>query len=708
MKAGLLKVAMLTMTILVGASSLSFAASGFVSNGDFEGGFSNGVGNGWSTWKSSWSNTVTYAQDNSSQLAGTYCQRWGRGDHYRVHGGLKKQIGVTAGQSYEIIAWVRMDAADTGAWLEMGYDLTGQTSNPEASSVVYTKMEGLGNRKWVRFSKVVKATSGNISIFTKFGQYNQSGGPNWAYVDNVSVQPRTVLEAEDFTNYYDSTSGNAGGAYRSTNVDIGWMPDGSGYFVGWTANGEWLEWSNVYSFGVDHVAVIEYSAYSDSVVTLKVDGVQVGGNITLPKTGWWDSYRRVVVPTVAWMGGGNHTVRLTFVSASCNIDKVILVPITAGPFLQAEDYSSAYDTTAGNSGGQYRWDYDVDIENGVEGYDVGWTAAGEWLQYPVSGDGRNYVAVLRYSGMYNASINLQVNGSNVTGSVSLPATGGWQTWKSVVTPVFNIPTGASDIKFYEETGGFNINYIAMIPLGDGNAGSDQLAGVHFAGGMNNGILDMAGWRGAGQWIYSVECFATYGRDPDTDQNFINDMTYWVTSYLRPMYQNRIRPIVRIDYNWGENVPRLLSGNQVDYAAVDRYKRTFRKFAQICDANGVPVRHLIVGNEMNLKCEANGFANGYIPEWYYAYVYHECRNEVTNGLNKGNTYEVMVGAVSPAMVSGDPLQGNGTIDWNLYSQDGLVYMENVVTELKRKGTQNVCFALHAYADFDTRQNYSINW
>lgn len=40
--------------------------------------------------------------------------------------------------------------------------------------------------------------------------------------------------------YDDATSGNSGGAYRSTDVDIEPTTDtGAGYSVGWTRAGEW-------------------------------------------------------------------------------------------------------------------------------------------------------------------------------------------------------------------------------------------------------------------------------------------------------------------------------------------------------------------------------------------------------------------------------------------------------------------------------------
>lgn len=54
--------------------------------------------------------------------------------------------------------------------------------------------------------------------------------------------------------------------------------------------------------------------------------------------------------------------------------------------IEAEDYDTDgsgiahNDATAGNSGGAYRSD-DVDIEVGGDNYNVGWTDAGEWLNY---------------------------------------------------------------------------------------------------------------------------------------------------------------------------------------------------------------------------------------------------------------------------------------------------------------------------------------
>src|SRR5258708_20092005 len=68
-----------------------------------------------------------------------------------------------------------------------------------------------------------------------------------AYGGSPAPIPGTV-RAENFDNggegvaYHDTTSGNAGGAYRSTDVDLEASSEG-GFDVGWTAVGEWLNYT---------------------------------------------------------------------------------------------------------------------------------------------------------------------------------------------------------------------------------------------------------------------------------------------------------------------------------------------------------------------------------------------------------------------------------------------------------------------------------
>jgi hypothetical protein len=122
---------------------------------------------------------------------------------------------------------------------------------------------------------------------------------------------------------------------------------------------------------------------------------------------------------------------------------------------------SYYDTTPGNSGGAYRND-DVDIQACSEGgFNIGWIADGEWLNYtidvPAAG---NYVAQLRVAspsggGSMHVGFN---NASSVWTVVPIPATGDWQNWTTVSIPV-TLGAGVQQMTLLFDVAGFNLHYI---------------------------------------------------------------------------------------------------------------------------------------------------------------------------------------------------------------------------------------------------------
>jgi hypothetical protein len=133
-----------------------------------------------------------------------------------------------------------------------------------------------------------------------------------------------------------------------------------------------------------------------------------------------------------------------------------------------------------NSGGRYRND-GVDIEacsDGItNGYNVGWTNAGEWMEYTVDvTESMSYIASVRYAGQSaTGKIRLAVDQNGVTGSVELPSTGGWQNWKTIVLGSFLLEEGKHILKVTTETSGYNLNYLDLT-IGTGiradNTGND--------------------------------------------------------------------------------------------------------------------------------------------------------------------------------------------------------------------------------------------
>src|SRR5439155_123923 len=101
-------------------------------------------------------------------------------------------------------------------------------------------------------------------------------------------------------------------------------------------------------------------------------------------------------------------------------------PYTGTPYpipgtIQAENYDKGgegvayHDTDTINSGGQYRTD-GVDIEATTDtnaGYDVGWTQAGEWLNYTVN---------VQASGTYTLNVRVAASGQGGTFHFTLDGT----------------------------------------------------------------------------------------------------------------------------------------------------------------------------------------------------------------------------------------------------------------------------------------------
>lgn len=123
-------------------------------------------------------------------------------------------------------------------------------------------------------------------------------------------------------------------------------------------------------------------------------------------------------------------------------------------------------STVWNNGHAYRND-GVDIEKTEDvnpksnGYDIGWTVDGEWMQYTLVVDkSATYDVEIRYATSDPGSeIKLQVNGKDATNVVELPLTGSKQSWKSMVINNIKLQKGTQKLKLIIEKGGLNIGFL---------------------------------------------------------------------------------------------------------------------------------------------------------------------------------------------------------------------------------------------------------
>lgn len=152
------------------------------------------------------------------------------------------------------------------------------------------------------------------------------------------------------------------------------------------------------------------------------------------------------------------------------------ISATAPTRIQAEDYALGgegigyHDLDPGNTGGAYRSD-DVDIEATSDtggGHNVGWIQGSEWLAYPVNVAAPGlHTVVFRTASPGGGTFFLRRDGVAVTGTLSAPATGGWQTWTSVTRSNVFLTAGEQLLTFHTDTGNFNLNWMLLIPPAPG-------------------------------------------------------------------------------------------------------------------------------------------------------------------------------------------------------------------------------------------------
>ncbi len=117
-----------------------------------------------------------------------------------------------------------------------------------------------------------------------------------------------------------------------------------------------------------------------------------------------------------------------------------------------------HDVDEQNRGENYREETQVDIEkrsDASNGHGVGWTKKGEWLVYTVdvkeSGTYRIEVPVA--SKKKGGTFRIEMDGKDVTGPISVPDTGSWQTLKLITHKNVKLEKGVHRMKVVMATEG---------------------------------------------------------------------------------------------------------------------------------------------------------------------------------------------------------------------------------------------------------------
>lgn len=207
---------------------------------------------------------------------------------------------------------------------------------------------------------------------------------------------------------------------------------------------------------------------------------EVSGSISLT------AGKRVPIVMEYFENGGDAVARLSWESASLEREiipetRLFSVPIEQQPFtgsptpipglVEAENFDSggagvAYsDVDPENQGGAYR-DSAVDIQPAADpppenpddeekGFSVGWTKAGEWLEYTVDVElaGLYTISARIGSKGVGGTFHIEFDGVDRTGAINIPDTGDWRAWQTITVGDVELDSGVQVMRIFDDSNG---------------------------------------------------------------------------------------------------------------------------------------------------------------------------------------------------------------------------------------------------------------
>ena len=451
--------------------------------------------------------------------------------------------------------------------------------------------------------------------------YAASAATDAPYGGTAAAVPGTVYAANYDTGgqgvAYNVTSANgSANSYRTDGIDLEATADttnntGAGADdIGWTTAGQWFNYTvNVATAGTYSVAFRVSSPYgiTDALHIDNASGTNLSGSVTIPNTGGYQTWTTVTASVT--LPAGQQTLTVDQDSNGWNLHFMTFTLTSGGggtpppageaPYggtaaavpgtVQAENYDTggqgvAYNVTAVNgSANSYRSD-GVDLEATTDtggGYDVGWTAAGQWFKYTVNvATAGTYAVSLRLAAPTAVTNALQINnaaGTDLTGVVTAPATGGWQTW-TTVTANITLPAGVQTLTVDQDSPGWNINYLTFATSG----GSTPPPGGSYGGfpsGFWGNTSSIPSASGAIEFDFIN---ATNGQYPDSEVYWsVNGVTESIAQ--SPYYEMTSCDSCRINFYLGST-----TSSYHDFIELNSSGTTINADTSRVDAFGLPL------------------------------------------------------------------------------------------------------------------------
>jgi endoglucanase len=293
-------------------------------------------------------------------------------------------------------------------------------------------------------------TSSNLTASGKFVRdiiraWPASGGGGTTTPTCTTAAVPATIQAESYC--------QMSGVQTETTTDTG-----GGRNVSYIDTGDWVNYPiNVPAAGRYRVSYRVASTAATGNISFEREGAGVLGTLAVPSTGGWQTWR--TISHEVDLAAGQQTIRLNIKGGGFNLNWLQIESASTAStqtvaLIQAESYSAMSgvqtETTSDTGGGS----------------NVGYIDAGDSMAYgnsPVVIDQTgNYVIEFRVaSANGGGDLTLEETGTRAAyARVTVPATGGWQTWTSV-TQTVTLSAGTHRFGIYANQGGFNLNWFKI-------------------------------------------------------------------------------------------------------------------------------------------------------------------------------------------------------------------------------------------------------
>ncbi|GAA4409667.1 hypothetical protein GCM10023187_33290 [Nibrella viscosa] len=370
-------------------------------------------------------------------------------ESYDAMSGIQTEATTDAGGGLNV-GWI-----DAGDWLDYNviiastgsYQLNLRVANSYGNGVVEIRTatgavlgqasipQTGGWQSWTTLSIPVTITAGSqvLRVYAVQGDWNF----NWLELVPVKSIPGKI-EAEN----YDAMSG----VQTENTADAG-----GGQNVGWIDDGDWMDYNvSVASAGNYTFKFRVANSYGNGKIQIRNAGGSILGQVSVPQTGGWQNW--TIISTIVPLPAGSQVLRIYAEQGAWNFnyfEAFAAKPIPAK--LEAEDYDAMFGIqteTTSDAGG---------------GLNVGRIDANDWLDFNVrTTTAGTYTVNFRVANAYgNGIIQLRAANGAVLGQVSVPQTGGWQSW-TTLSMVVSLPAGDQVLRVFAVNGDWNFNWLEVI------------------------------------------------------------------------------------------------------------------------------------------------------------------------------------------------------------------------------------------------------